>query len=511
MCGIAAAINVEKARVRVQSMLALMQGRGDITDPAGTPAPNVSLGTRRLKILDRENAIQPFWSYDGRYLVVLNGEIYNYRELRREIEKKNVSVKTDTDTEVLAQGLALFGPSFIKLCNGMFAIVAYDTKKKQFIAARDPLGIKPLYYAREEKGICFASEIKPLLAVTEDVQIEELKPGIIYMPQGKVSYKTALSPLKVAKDLIENARLLEQHLRNAIESQLPDDLPCAIKFSGGIDSTLLLHYARQINPNVKAYHVSHSDGRDRQFAMEYAEKTGLDLKVMDYSRQDVLNILETVVTSVETFEPNIIRNAAFSYLLSKKIHDDGIKVALCGEGADELFCGYAEMRTQPRPLETRARFLEDLHKTQLQRVDRCSMQFELETRVPFLDANVIQLAMRLPQQHLVGRYDGSIMEKVILRKLYEFDHTLPDSIRTRSKVVFVDGAGMGDNSQSGPFFEFSKILISDNDFKDGLKRFEQFRPTTKEEVYYLTRLEKHLDLSRLHLLARRPAVNQSSR
>ena len=134
MCGIAAAINVEKAGMRVKTMLNLMRGRGETNDPIGAMEANVALGTRRLKILDGENAIQPFWSFDQRYAVVLNGEIYNFRTLREsmegELKKRGYTFKTDSDTEVVAQGLALFGPRFIRQFNGMFALVAYDRKKK---------------------------------------------------------------------------------------------------------------------------------------------------------------------------------------------------------------------------------------------------------------------------------------------------------------------------------------------------------------------------------------------
>jgi len=510
MCGIAAAIGVEKARIRVQSMIALMEGRGDTTDPAGTPYSNVSLGTRRLRILDRENAIQPFWSFDSRFLVVLNGEIFNYKSLQPLIEAKGVSIKTDSDTEVLAHGLALFGTNFIKQFNGMFAFVAYDCKKKEYIAGRDQLGIKPLYYVKSEGGICFASEIKPLLAVTEDAQVEIVPPGHIMTKNGFSSCLPITPPIPISNNIDQNAKTLHDLLWKSVESQLPSDLECAIKFSGGIDSTLVLHYAKAIDKNVKAYHISRPDGLDRQFALDYASKNDVDLTIVDYSKEDVLHILETIVEATETFEPNIIRNSVFSYLLSKKIHNDGIKVALCGEGADELFCGYSEMRCNPKPKLMRQQFLNDLHKTQLQRVDRCSEQFELETRVPFLDAHIIKMAMHLPQSHLVGSYEGGMMEKVILRKLYELDFKLPDTIRTRSKVVFAEGAGMGDNSMSGPFFDYANLIVSDSEYKDGLRRFEEFKPVSKEEIYYLSLLEKYFPLERLNILKKRLIVNQKS-
>ncbi len=511
MCGIAVAFQVDAAESRVRAMLARLEHRGDQDDPIQVLDATVAIGTRRLRILDWTNATQPMWSFDGRYLVVLNGQIYNFRSLRAELSREGAFFDTDSDTEVLANGLALWGEKVLGRIRGMFAFVALDRRSNTLIAARDPFGIKPLYFTRRREGILLASEITALLGGSRKGVVEELPPGH-YLSEGELRAYESLSPQAVsgASSLSDNAQELSRLLHCAVKQRLPRDLPCAVMFGGGVDSTLVLHIARRFRPRTKAYLVSNEQGRDRPYALEYASKTGGDLTLVDFQVEEIFRLLPEVVLATETFEPNVVRNGVFSFLLARRIHEDGIRVALCGEGADELFCGYPEIARQATAeemMKARERFISGLHRTQLQRVDRCSMAHTLETRVPFLDVSVAGFALGLEPGHLVRRQGRAIIDKAVLRQIYVEDSTLPRSIGEREKVVFVDGAGMGDNSDSGPFFEHAEDEVSDGEFEKSRSLLPALNFRNKEEVLYYKILTASFDVARVPFMARRPNVN----
>ncbi|MCH9650798.1 MAG: asparagine synthetase B [Deltaproteobacteria bacterium] len=515
MCGIAAAFRCEGAAKRVEAMLGLLRHRGDQDDPILSLPPRTALGTRRLKILDRKRAIQPMWSFDGRFAVVLNGQIYNFRQLRHELSINGAAFHTDSDTEVVANALALWGPSAIERFRGMFAFVAIDYLDQSLIAARDPFGIKPLYFSRSGEGLLFASEISALLKGSTNAILEEVRPGHILTDGVLQPYTPRVEgQLGCDNSLSLNARYLYRLLHRAVKERLPDRLPCAVFFSGGIDSTLVLHAARRFNRKTRAYLVSNLDGRDRPYALEYADATDSDLVIVGFNSEDVLTLIPEIVRTTESFEPNMIRNGAFSTLLAKRVHMDGIRVALCGEGADELFCGYPEIAHQGsagKVRELRQVFLSDLYRTQLQRVDRCSMAHSVETRVPFLDLELTAFSDSLPTSHLVSRDQSNVTDKAVLRQIYLEEPTLRAlSIGKREKVVLVDGAGMGDNSRSGPFFEYAEQTVSDTEFQRMKSGFPGLQFSSKEEVMYFQILDSHLDLRRVPFLAKRPHVNATS-
>ncbi len=509
MCGIAAIVNREDAENTLKELLAGVHHRGDFSDSPINIDPRNSFGTRRLRILDWKNAEQPQWSFDKQWLLVFNGEIYNYKQLRDQMVSEGITFKTEGDTEVLANGLAFFGEAFFSQINGMFAFVAYNTLTKESLCGRDPLGIKPLYYVHCAEGIMFCSEITPLLKVTTKEEVISLPPNSL-MRQGAVKELNRNIKQPQTSSIKENASVLHDLIEEAVKARLPDpSMPLAVMFGGGIDSTLILHFARKYRPDTKAYFVGNSSGKDFRYAMEYAEKTELDLQIVPFDSERVLEIIEIVVQTVETFEPTIVRNAVFSYLLAEQIHNDGIRVALCGEGADELFWGYPEMRLSKNIPETAGEFLKDLHRTQLQRVDRCSMKHTLETRVPFLDPKIVDFARNTLADQKIGFYDNSISEKIVLREVYKYIPNLPESIRKRDKVVLVDGAGMSDNDRfSGPFYEFAQESLSQRQFQAGLKKYKAFNPETEEDVFYLQLLHKKIDIHRIPELKDRPVMNR---
>ena len=505
MCGIAVAINWDSAEAAVQRLIAGMLHRGDVTDPVVTVGNDTAMGTRRLRIVDAAHGAQPQASSDEGLLVCLNGEIYNHVEIRRELEALGVRFRTECDTEVVANALRTWGQAGIKRLSGMYAFVAVDTATGEFLAARDPFGVKPLYLVQSPKGYLFCSEIKPLLAAAEgDVLL--LPPGYMLtrnfcgrhytLPSSKAS--RAASP-----------ETLDRILCEAVRIRLPRDLPVAALFSGGIDSTLVMHYARRFRPEVPGYIAAGRNAPDRVYARRYADTTGLDLRevTVDTHSAATLPLIRTVVEAVETFEPAVIRPSLFTYLLSERIHRDGFRVALCGEGADELFAGYSPLESAFMQQNGSGRDLQQqclgmMHRANLQRVDRCSMQFQLEIREPFLDRAVVGHAIELDKSALVQQTGNGPVGKAPLRALYDmYPSELPSYIRDRQKMLFNEGAD-GDVEESG-WLDLFETVISDRDFHDGRREFANFAVATKEELFYVRALGAKMDLSRVpHLRGR---------
>jgi asparagine synthase (glutamine-hydrolysing) len=307
---------------------------------------------------------------------------------------------------------------------------------------------------------------------------------------------------------------LDRLMTDAVESHIPSDLPFAVMFSGGIDSTLIAHYARQFDSKVPGYFVGGPESTDYPFAMAYAETTGFNLKVIPFDplSDDVFNGLSEAVVACESFEPSLIRGAVCSMTLSEAIHKDGFKVALCGEGADELFCGYT-------PLEKafeidagygqamREEILGLMNRISLQRVDRCSMHHAVETRVPFLDPSLANYARKLSANDLVRSVNGRMAGKAALRDLFDlYPRDLPRIIRDRSKILFSEGAGLKTKSDEFAWDERFEDAISDLDFVDGLKRYAGFNICSKEELYYLRLLGESMNVFRIPQLRARPAI-----
>jgi asparagine synthase (glutamine-hydrolysing) len=510
MCGIGVAVDWPDAVEAVERLIEGIAHRGDVSDPVHSPAPGTAMGTRRLCIVDRERAVQPQASFDGRVLVSFNGEIYNYEELRMELAAFGVPFRTQSDTEVLANALRVWGQGALARISGMYAFVAFEPATGEFLAARDPFGIKPLYLIQSGNGFLFCSEIRPLLETAESGDVLLLPPGYLLTRTACARFP---SPLRVpaAPWQSSDAKTLDQLLSNALCSHIPFDLPFAVKFSGGIDSTLLAHYARQIRPETPGYFVGSPTAPDYPFAAAYAETTGFDLRVvpLDPESDDVFSRLGEAVAASESFEPSLVRGALGSLAVSERIHTDGIRVALCGEGADELFCGYAPLEQAfDRDEDYGRRLREDclglMHRISLQRVDRCSMRHQIETRVPFLDPDIADYAMQLEAGSLVRCVNGRPVGKAALRDLYDlYPKELPRLIRDRTKLLFSEGSGLEVTSEDSVWKARFEEEISDRDFADGRREYAIFGLQSKEELYYLRLLSQAMDVFRIpHLRGR---------
>lgn len=500
-------------------MLSRLRHRGDSSDaPQAIPAGTGALGTERLRIVDFVGGVQPVTSFDGAWQIAFNGEIYNHAQLRRELESKGVTFRTRCDTEVLANLLAMEGPQATLRLDGMFAFVALHRDGKRWIAARDPVGIKPLYFVRESGSTYFSSEIAPLLHITTSAPVEVFPPGEWHTESAAGRHwAMPVNPPLLANSLHDNAVTLNGLLERAVAKRLPSDLPCAVLFSGGIDSTLILHLARKLNPATKGFYIGNPHGLDYAYAKLYTERLGADVEFIPYDELQVLQCaVPAAVETIETFEPNQIRGGAFSYLLSQRIAQAGYRVALCGEGADELFCGYPEL-CQPEPnrslaeqhadiLRKRVGYLQQLHRTQLQRVDRCAMRFALEVRVPFLDREILDFALRLPLDQMVNVQENQPWSnKLVLREVYRLYPEIPSEFLRRDKIVFTEGSGMGNNAPRGPFFDHAccqaAALCLD------LTNSASVPLRNLEEAWYFHQLNKSHKPERMPFLRERPSVN----
>ncbi|MFZ3358939.1 MAG: asparagine synthetase B [Xanthobacteraceae bacterium] len=506
MCGIAVAIDWDGGEAAVRRLIADMLHRGDVTDPLVTPGNNIAMCTRRLRIVDAAHGVQPQASFDERFLVSFNGEIYNHAALRRELEALGVRFRTECDTEVVANTLRIWGVDGIKRLAGMFAFVAVDTATGDFLAARDPFGVKPLYLTQSPKGFLFCSEIRPLLEATQGEDILLLPPGYMLSRSFCSRHYDLPSPDAWNRSSPED---LDNILAEAVRIRMPSDLPVAALFSGGIDSTLIVHYARRFCPALPGYIAAGPNSTDRHYAERYAEATGFELREVTVEPHctKTLSLLDAVVNAVETFEPAVIRPSLHTYLLSQRIHQDGFRVALCGEGADELFAGYsplqkAFMQSAGAGRNVQQQCLGMMHRANLQRVDRCSMQFRLEIREPFLDQTVVSHARKLDQAALVTQAGDVPAGKAPLRALYDlYPAELPACIRDRQKMLFNEGAE-GDVGDSG-WLDLFESALSDNDLYDGQREFSDFAIATKEELFFMRALAGTMEVRRIpHLRGR---------
>jgi asparagine synthase (glutamine-hydrolysing) len=513
MCGFAVAIDWPDATAVVDRLIEGIRHRGDATDPVYTPVSNVAMCTRRLRIVDRENAVQPQLSFDGRLAVSFNGEIYNYAELRAELAAMGVPFRTKSDTEVLANALRVWGPTALARLSGMYAFVAYELATGQFLAARDPFGIKPLYVMQSGHGFLFCSEIRPLLNTVEQGDVLALPPGFLLTQKTCAPFPSLMtSPPDSWRN--SDPRELDALVLKAVESHIPPDLPFAVMFSGGIDSTLVAHYARQLRPETPGYFVGGPGSADYPFAMAYAETTGFDLKqiAFDPHSDETFGLLGEAVVATESFEPALVRGAVCSLMVSSAIQKDGIRVALCGEGADELFCGYTPLEKAFAVDEGYGRAMREeclglMHRISLQRVDRCSMHHNLETRVPFLDPALANYARGLAAGDLVRPVEGRMIGKAAMRDLFDlYPRELPRLIRDRAKMLFSEGAGLKASPEEYAWDDRFEDAISDVEFVDGLKQYAAFSLRSKEELYYLRLLHQGMDVFRVPQLRGRARI-----
>lgn len=494
MCGIAAVFKHggDNALAALGPVLAAVAHRG-ITGPETAAGDGWAMGTHRLPIVGRAQGRQPMRSADGTVMVVHNGEIYNHLDLRARLERRGYVFRTDCDTEVLAHGYHCWGPLLFAQLDGIFAIVLHDARDGRHVAARDPLGVKPLYFTSTGDADCYASEIKALLGCRGE--IASVPPGHYRSVDGEPQPYAPAPQSEVAPlpgGLALHAGVLRSLMRDAVRKRVATDLPVAVLLSGGIDSSVVMYEAAQAHPDVTGFSIGADDGPDALAARRLCRELDLQYRHVTVDARTLLASVPETIWTIESFEPNHIRGGTLSYHLSREVAHAGYRVALCGEGADEMFGGYAEMSAALRSgipehaVEAMlARFVSELHRTQLQRVDRTAMRFALEVREPFLDREVLAFASRMPLAHKIAVDDaGRLRNKRVLREAYR--GVLPDWLVDRDKVVLSLGAGFGSNGPEGLFYQHGHAEMSESHFQALRARYPEFGLRNREEGYYFS-------------------------
>jgi asparagine synthase (glutamine-hydrolysing) len=440
MCGIVAQHGKIDADALVR-MLERISHRGP-DDSGHVELDGAWLGHARLSIVDVAGGRQPLVTTRGDLWLVGNGEVYNHEEVREGLTGSEF--RTDSDNEVALHLLDVHGPMGLAQLNGMFAFVAAGGGR--FVAARDPVGIKPLYWARRGGATLFASEMHAFDAHWRPF-VEPFPPGCAWTPdRGLVRFARAVPENLTAPAADRVLPGTREVLIRCVERQLMGDVPVGVFLSGGLDSSLVAAIAakaqRERGQRLMTFAVGTPGSPDLDAARRVAEHIGSHHRETTYTAADALDALPTVVRSIESFDPGLVRSAVPNFMLAR-FTADHVKVVLTGEGADELFAGYDYMRDFSDAGELHGeleRTVRALHNLNLQRCDRVTMAHGLEARVPFLDREAIAWALALPPEAKVA--GPGQPEKKLLRQA--FDGWLPDDLLWRDKAEFGDGSGARD-------------------------------------------------------------------
>lgn len=458
---------------------------------------------RRLAIMDPESGHQPIASRpdsggDGA-IVVHNGEIYNYRELRRDLAQRGCRFHTGSDSEVLAHLYETEGDAFVARLDGIFAFAA--VRGEDWMVARDPIGIKPLYYGRDAIGnLWFGSELKALHPHCEWFKV--FPPGHIYTRHGGLRRYYEPCWLRGATPAREDTSGLRERLAAAVDKRLMSDVPLGVLLSGGLDSSLTaalatrLLRARDPAAQVQSFAIGAGpDAPDLKAAREVAAHLGTRHHEVLFSVDDGIAALDDIIRHVESYDIPTIRASIPMYFLSRYIRDQGVKVVLSGEGADEIFGGYLYFYHAIDPdafhRETVDR-VANLHLSDVLRADKSTMAHGVEARVPFLDLAFLELAMSitptLKQPHAPGPGHEPRMEKWLLRAAFAdaSDPLIPAAVLWRQKEQFSDGVGY--NWVDG-LRTHAEAVVPDLALAEAADRFPHAPPTTKEAYLYRSRFE----------------------
>lgn len=479
MCGIVGMFNVEN-HAQLEAMLDSTVHRGEDSTKFEFYDGRCGIGINRLSIIDLERGEQPLQNEDGDIHVVCNGEIYNHEAIAADL-KAHHTLLTRSDAEVISHLYEDHGDDCVNLLDGMFAFVLYDANKKRFLAARDPIGIKPFYYAREGLRWYFASEAKALLAAGVEPQaVRMLPPGFRLTERGPEQYYY-LS----AQRSVPNEEVVRSLLDHAVKKRLLADVEVGTFLSGGLDSSIITALAHRHNPDVRCFTVGMEGTPDVEAARKVADHLGVKHFVRPFTVQEMLDAIPEAIWHVESFNPSMVTGAVVTLMAARLAKEEGLKVVLCGEGSDEIFAGYSAVRnlSWPKLHEASWELINNLHNTECKRLDRMSMAVSLEARVPFLDRSVVEYALNLPCDAKIKTIDGRKIEKYILREA--FDDLLPHDILWREKMPFDQGSG------GRHIIEHVNKLVSDDELEEAQKEFPQANIVSKEMLYYFRIWREH--------------------
>lgn len=505
MCGIAAIFNIKEQtsslRDKALKMAKKIRHRGP--DWSGIYCGGSAiLAHERLSIVDPESGGQPLYSPDKKQVLAVNGEIYNHRDIRKQFEGK-YEFQTGSDCEVI---LALYrekGINFLEDLNGIFAFALYDEEKDDFLIARDPIGVIPLYIGYDSDGKVYcASELKALEGFCE--RYEPFLPGHYYWSkEGKMTrwYTRDWMTYDAVKDNPASVSAIHDALEAAVKRQLMSDVPYGVLLSGGLDSSVISAIAKKFAarrietdgkkdawwPQLHSFAVGLKGAPDLIKAREVADYIGTVHHEINYTIQEGLDAVRDVIYFIETYDVTTVRASTPMYLLARVIKSMGIKMVLSGEGADEVFGGYLYFHKAPDAKafhEETVRKLSKLYLYDCLRANKSLSAWGVEGRVPFLDKEFLDVAMRTnPEAKMCP---GKTIEKKIVREA--FADMLPESVAWRQKEQFSDGVGY---SWIDTLKEITSKAVTDEQMAHAAERFPINTPMNKEEYYYRSIFEEY--------------------
>lgn len=443
----------------------------------------ITWGFNRLAIMDLSSkGNQPFVNQDC--TLVCNGEIYNYPTLKTMLEKEYIFTST-SDCEVLIPLYKKYGIEILcKFLDAEFAFVLYDTQTKQIMAARDPMGIRPLFYGYHSINhkICFSSEAKALIDICYDVT--PFPPGHYYVDGNFTCYNNISMPKVMHNEDIDTIAIqLRTKLESAVKKRLQSDAPLGFLLSGGLDSSLVCSIAsKYIDKPIRTFAIGmESDPIDLKYAKQVANYIQSDHTEISITKEDVLGCLSDVIYHLETFDITTIRASIAMYLLCKYIHQNtDIKAILTGEVSDELF-GYKYTDFAPNPQafqEEASKRIKELYMYDVLRADRCISAHALEGRVPFADIDFVEYAMSINPAKKMNTYDKG---KYLLRNAFKGQGYLPDDILFREKAAFSDAVG---HSMVDYLKEYANNKYTDSELQKAKEKYSYCPPFTKESLLY---------------------------
>lgn len=505
MCGIVGIFNIKEPtgalRAKALKMSAKIRHRGP--DWSGIyDGPTAILAHERLSIVDPTSGRQPLFSPDKKQVLAVNGEIYNHMDIRRRYAGK-YEFQTGSDCEVILPLYKEKGVGFLEDLNGIFAFALYDEEKNDFLIARDPIGVIPLYIGHDADGkVYVASELKALEGQCDTY--EPFLPGHYYLgSEGKMVrwYKRDWFDYDNVKDNPSSVESVHDALESAVKRQLMCDVPYGVLLSGGLDSSVISAVAQKFAskrietgsrsgawwPQLHSFAVGLKGAPDLAKAAEVAKYIGTVHHEINYTIQEGIDALRDVIYYIETYDVTTVRASTPMYLLARFIKSMGIKMVLSGEGADEVFGGYLYFHKAPSPKafhEETVRKLGKLYQYDCLRANKSLAAWGVEGRVPFLDKEFLDVAMRLnPASKMCP---GKTIEKKIVREA--FSDMLPESVAWRQKEQFSDGVGY---SWIDTLKAMTSAAVSDDEMVHASERFPINPPRNKEEYFYRTIFEEH--------------------
>ena len=447
------------------------------------------LGFHRLAIMGlTEKGMQPFAYKNNR--LVCNGEIYEFAPIKDELISKGYTFESDSDCEILLPLYEQYGVDMFEKLDAEFALIIYDGDTDSVIAARDPIGIRPLYYGYDgDGGILFASEPKNLMGLSD--KIMPFPPGHYYKDGKFICYCNIAKADTVCRDSLETAcGNIREKLIRGVEKRLVADAKVGFLLSGGLDSSLVCAIAaKKSDKPIKTFAIGMSeDAIDLKYAKQVADYIGSDHKEIYMTPSEVIDTLDKLIYLLGTFDITTIRASMGMYLICKAIHEQtDIRVLLTGEISDELFgYKYTDFAPSAEAFQSEAeKRVRELHMYDVLRADRCISVNSLEARVPFGDLDFVKYVMALDPEMKLNRYGKG---KYLLRHAFEGEGYLPDEILWREKAAFSDAVG---HSMVDYLKEYAETKYTDEEFQEGCKKYTHARPFTKESLLYRDIFEKY--------------------